>query len=340
MPVHPVDAIGTRRESPGPSLPFLAAVAALAATALFVRAKAETAEAEHPARGKFVDVDGVPVHYVERGAGMPLVLLHGNGLTLEDFDASGLLAQAAARYRVIALDRPGFGYTRRPRLRAWTPAAQAELVRGVLDRLAVERAIVLGHSWGTLVGVALAERHPERVAGLVLLGGYYYPSARLDVPLLAPPAIPVLGDLMRFTVSPLVGRLLWPLLLRRIFGPAPVPAAFRETYSPWFALRPSQLRAAAGDSATMIPATALLARHHDRLRMPVALVAGAGDRYVDPRQSVRLHHALAGSALDLVDGAGHMVHYAAPERVLAAVDRVAEASRASSTPPITAFAKE
>src|SRR4051794_41583638 len=99
----------------------------------------------------------------------------------------------------------------------WTPRAHATLFEHALAQLGVEQAIVLGHSWGTLVAVALALQAPDLVRGLVLLSGYYFPTARLDVPLLSQPAIPVIGDVMRYTVSPLLGRLLLPRILRRVF---------------------------------------------------------------------------------------------------------------------------
>jgi len=84
-----------------------AASAALGGLATWVAYKAREAEAASPPRGKLLTVDGIQVHYLEFGAGPPLVLLHGNMLRAEDFAASGLLAELAHNHRVIALDRPG-----------------------------------------------------------------------------------------------------------------------------------------------------------------------------------------------------------------------------------------
>ena len=63
-------------------------------------------------------------------------------------------------------------------------------MRGRCQRLGIERPVVVGHSWGTLVALAWALRRPDEVRGLLLLSGYYYPSLRADVVLFAPPAIP------------------------------------------------------------------------------------------------------------------------------------------------------
>src|SRR5215216_3113324 len=91
----------------------------------------------------------------------------------------------------------------------------------------VSRAIVLGHSWGASVAVALALKYERMVKALVLASGYYYPTVRADVVALSGPAVPVLGDIVRHTVSPLLGRVMWPLLMRKIFGPVRVPEKFK-----------------------------------------------------------------------------------------------------------------
>jgi pimeloyl-ACP methyl ester carboxylesterase len=269
-------------------------------------------------------VDGVRLHYADIGDGPPLVLLHGNGSMIEDFASSGLLQRAALHYRVIAFDRPGFGHSTRPRHRVWSAEAQADLIHAALGRLGVSRALVLGHSWGASVAVGLALRDPRSVMGLVLASGYHFPTMRIDAVLLSALALPVAGDLVRHTAAPVLARLIWPLLLGKIFGPAPVPRKFRG-FPREMAVRPSQLRAAAAESALLLPAASAAAKNYDRLKMPVMIVAGAGDRLVDPdAQSRRLHREIRGSRLRMVHGAGHMVHQTHTEAVLSAVHEVAD----------------
>jgi pimeloyl-ACP methyl ester carboxylesterase len=163
------------------------------------------------------------------------------------------------------------------------------------------------------------------VRGLLLLSGYYYPSLRADVALFAPPAIPVLGDLMRNTISPVVGRLLMPVLLRQMFGPLPVPDRFRQAVPPSLMVRPWQLRAGAAEAALMIPAAARLRKRYAELRMPLRLMAGAADRVAPvKRHSGRLHREMPGSELCVVDGAGHMVHYVAQNAIVEAVTALSQ----------------
>lgn len=314
------------RARPRRNRALLATGVALAGAAWVVQRYARQAERDNPPVGNFIDVDGVRLHYVEHGQGQPLVLLHGDGSMIQDFEISGLIDAAARDYRVIAFDRPGYGYSERPRTTIWTPQAQAHLLQKALRQLGVEQPIVLGHSWGTLVAVALALDYPDDVKSLVLLSGYYYPSARLDAPLLSPPAIPLIGDLLRYTVSPLIGRMMWPAMKWRIFSPAKVSPEFSHRFPVWMTLRPSQLRASAAEAALMIPAAYSLRHRYHELTMPVVIMSGDGDRYVDMHaQSERLHHALPHSTFHVTHGAGHMLHHLALNEVLEGIGQAATA---------------
>ena len=302
-----------------------AAVAGIAISALVNRLIAKKAERNNPPRGKFVEVGGVRLHYVERGHGEPLVLLHGNGSMIQDFGSSGLLDKAAQHYRVIVFDRPGFGYSERPRLTVWTPEVQADLFRKALAQIGVSQAVVLGHSWGASVAIALALKDPNLVARLILVSGYYYPTARSDV-LLSWQAIPVIGDIISHTLSPILGRIMWPVLLAKIFGPSVVPEKFAG-FPKEMALRPSQLRASAAESALMIPAAFALHKRYAALTMPVAIIAGEDDRLVDTnKQSARLHRDVPQSTLRRLVGIGHMVHQSATNVVMAAIEQGEAAS--------------
>jgi pimeloyl-ACP methyl ester carboxylesterase len=299
---------------------------AAVASALLNRWLAQKAERRNPPIGRFITVDGVRLHYVEGGTGTPLVLLHGNGSMIEDFQSSGLIDLAAKDYHVIAIDRPGFGHSERPRSTIWTPQAQADLMAAALKQLAVPRAIVLGHSWGTFVALALAVKYPQQVQALVLASGYYYPNARADVVILSPPAIPLIGDVLSHTLSPLLSRLIWPLMLRKIFGPSPVPDKFRG-FPEEMAVRPSQIRASAAESALMIPSAHILEKQYRLLEMPVAIVAGAEDRLIESEQSAHLHREIPHSTLRCIPGTGHMVHQTATGDVMSAINEVAAQTR-------------
>jgi pimeloyl-ACP methyl ester carboxylesterase len=310
----------TRRGNYSGLVAGLAASAAVAATALLVRRSARRAEERHPPTGHFVMVDGTQLHYLEYGSGQPVVLLHGNGTTTQDFVGSGLLDRLAGRYRVIAFDRPGFGYSDRSRLRVWTPDAQAELLLRAFDSLGVEHPVIVAHSWGTLIALAIAIRDPQALRGILLISGYYYPTPRLDTVWQSMPAIPLVGDVLRYTVSPLLGRMITPHQIRKMFWPQEVPEAFNNEVPLEMQLRPWQLRAAAADSAMMILAAAGLAQHYRSITLPIMIAAGTEDRIADfSTQSSRLHDELPHSKLLEMQGFGHMLHYAAPDKMALAV---------------------
>jgi pimeloyl-ACP methyl ester carboxylesterase len=312
------------------SHPYLAGAAALAVTAFVNHRLAVAAERRNPPAGKFVEVDGVRLHYVEQGQGEPLVVLHGNGSMIQDFASSGLIEMAAKTYRVIAFDRPGHGHSDRPRSTIWTAEAQAELIEAALGKIGItSKAIVLGHSWGCSVGVALALRRPDLVGGLVLASGYYFPSVRADVVTMSGPAVPVLGDVLRYTLSPVLARIMWPLLTRKMFGPESVPKKFEDGFPKEMTFRPSQIRASAAESALMIPDAMAASAHYTELKMPVVIVAGEEDRIVDiDQQSARLHSELPNSIIYRVPGAGHMVHQTAVDIVMTAIKAAASACEA------------
>jgi pimeloyl-ACP methyl ester carboxylesterase len=160
------------------------------------------------------------------------------------------------------------------------------------------------------------------------LGGLRsHPTLRADTFLLSPPAIPVIGDAMRYTVSPLVAQAILPGMIKRVFQPAPVPERFEREFPKALMLRPLQLRAAAEDAALMTPSVMELERHYGELRVPMTIITGADDQIVDVgRQSARLHRKLPHSEFMALPGLGHMIHHLAPDIVADAIDRTAQQS--------------
>lgn len=305
-----------------------AAGAAAVGAAAFNVVRARRAEEANPPAGSFVEVEGVRLHYIERGSGPLVVLIHGNGTMAQDWLASGVFDALAETHRVIAFDRPGFGHSERPRSTIWTPAAQARLIATALAAKGCSEATIVGHSFGTMVAVEMGLGHPDVAASLVLIGGYYYPSFRPDAALAVPQAIPGVGDAISYTVSPILGAAMKPALEAQIFGPAPVSAGWKKHFPFEMTLRPSQLRAAAAEAALMVPAAASLAPRLAGLTLPVTIIAGSGDKVVSPAdQSGRLASALAGSELLIIAGAGHMAHHKGCDAVVSAVRACSKGSR-------------
>ncbi len=305
-----------------------ATILGLAAMATLNITAAKRAERAYPPQGKFISVSGTQLHYIERGSGPTVLLLHGNQVTAKDFELSGLFDQLAKNCHVIAFDRPGFGYSERPRGTVWSAFAQAALIHKAMRQLGLERPVVVGHSLGAMVALAYALEYPDDTAALLLLGGYYFPSLRADSALTFPTALPGIGDVLRYTISPLIGRLIGPAFAKRVFSPAAVAPQFKDQAG--LALRPSQVGATAADANLMGPDAAKLASRYPSLIMPVTIMAGSDDKIVNvEKQAERLHATLPQSKLELLDGAGHMLHYRHPDKI---AEEVAALVRKTATP--------
>lgn len=299
--------------------------AALSAAAIFNRWSSSRAEAEYRPMGRIIEVNGVDLHVFEKGTGSPIVLLHGSGSLIQDMTVSGLVDRLALHHRVIVFDRPGYGWSSRPKGCDWSPEAQAALFAAAADILGVMQPLVFGHSWGTLPALAWALNRPDGVRGLVLASGYYFPTPRPDALFTAVMASPVLGDLLTYTIAPLQTRVTGPAGFRLIFSPSETPQKFLDEMPFNLMLRPSQLHATAADSAMMPLAAAALEPRYRELKLPVTIIWGDSDKLVNQdKQSARLSALLPQARAVPIAEAGHMVHHVVLEHVVAAIEAMTD----------------
>src|SRR6059058_3242897 len=126
------------------------------------------------AESTFVNVDGANLHFVIKGAGRPVVLIHGNPGSCQDW--SRLYVPISSQYQAIAFDRPGHGHSQRPNHRDITVEVQAEMLHEALNKLAIDRPLLVGHSWGAALALAYALQFGEAISGAVLLAPAAYES--------------------------------------------------------------------------------------------------------------------------------------------------------------------
>ena len=124
-----------------------------------------------PKDATFLEVEGARVRYRDRGEGPPVVMIHGFASSLETWDLVAPVVEK--KHRVISLDLKGFGWTDRPE-GDYSPWAEAKIVRALMDRLGVERAAIVAHSWGSSVALALALGAPERVTRIALYDAWVF----------------------------------------------------------------------------------------------------------------------------------------------------------------------
>lgn len=288
----------------------------------------QQAEAEFPPIGEFVTVEKVRLHYLCQGSGKAVVLIHGNTGFIQDFTPE-VFNSATQAYRTCAFDRPGHGYSHRPRNEAITPIDQARLLRGALQQLGIETPILVGYSWGGSVALAYALEYPNELSGLVLLGALAFKREPLNPLLEIIAETPIIGDLFRAILPVVLGRNLVKQNLTKAFAPDAVPGDYlRIAQSLW--TRPSQTRALTQDNLTINPTLAALSPRYSQIRVPVVIVTGNQDQIVNAQaNSLALHQVVTKSELIELPQTGHAIPKTRPQIVIDAIRRVESKNNSS-----------
>jgi pimeloyl-ACP methyl ester carboxylesterase len=281
----------------------------------------------HPPRGRFVKVRRLRQHVVELGTAAgdapPIVLIHGAGCNLEDMRLD-LGERLAARRRVILVDRPGLGWSKRRGRDGSSPQYQAAVLREVLDALGIDRAIIVGHSWGGAAAASFALDYPDRTAALVLLASPLYPLAHPTTTLYALFATPVLGWIYARTLALAIGLLFLGPALWSAFLPQFPPRDYLKRSAARLLLRPATFLANSRDMADLKRNLEPQPARYRGLSMPTLVMSGSSDFVVAPQlHAVPFASAVPHARLVMLPGIGHMLHHAATERVLAEIEGLA-----------------
>jgi pimeloyl-ACP methyl ester carboxylesterase len=315
---------------------FATAAAVFGGLALLTAIGVRKIEQAHPPLGRFVEVEGGRLHLVELGAAdaPSIVLLHGASDNLGDMRLA-LGDRLAANHHVVLIDRPGHGWSDRPGGSAdASPARQAKLIHQALDRIGVTRAILVAHSWSGALATAYALDYPQTVAGLVLLAPLTHPwpvsmawydnviSAVLDQGARFATG-PVVGSLFVHTLALPLGEALIGLSVQSAFAPQAPPPDYLERTDAELMLRPSEFTANAEDVAQLKGFVAAQVARYGTIEAPTVIIAGDLDELAPPEIHAKtMAAALPHSKLVVLPGIGHMVQFAAPERVIEAINEL------------------
>ena len=249
------------------------------------------------AKKRLALASGVWLEYVERGEGPAVILLHGYSDSLHSFDL--LASLLPPDLRIIALSMRGHGGSDSPQ--AYDMDAFADDVAGVMDVLAIERAILVGHSLGSSVALAACSRHPDRVAGLALLGAFanYRDNALVqglvaEVAALSDPVDPAF--VRGFQLSTLAH---------------PPPPTFLEAAIAESLRLPARVWQAVSAGFMAFDPLAAAAR----CTAPAIIVWGDKEELVSRSDGARLAEALGGASFVALSGLGHALHWEDPEAV-------------------------
>jgi len=298
---------------------------------------AREAERLVPPCGKFVEIDGNRIHYLEKGEGRPIIFVHGLGAQLYQFRHM-LFDGLADEYRVIAFDRPGSGYSVRAKGSSARLPEQARVIHRFIETLGLERPLLVGHSLGGLVALVTAIEYPGAISGLVLLS----PLTRYQnaiPPEFAPLYIrsPLRRWLMAQTVAIPRALKYAPQTLAFVFGPQEPQENYPVDGGGWLGLRPSHFYATVTDLIAIEHDLPTLEKRYGELQMPVGLLFGTADRVIDHRlHGLAMKERIVGLELEIVEGVGHMPHYAVTDRVAALIRRIAERAFADGQTSVAA----
>ncbi|WP_425090262.1 alpha/beta fold hydrolase [Tropicimonas sp. S265A] len=276
-----------------------------------------------PPLGSFAQIDGKQVHYTDTGRGPAVVLLHGASGNLRDMTFE-LADRLDDRYRVLAFDRPGLGFSDALNPRGESPQEQARHMAKVLDSLNIRRAIILGHSYGGSVAMAWALERPDQVAGVVSLAGATMPWPG------------GLGPWYSIAGSRIGGATVVPLLVNsvdvsdadsigaRLFRPNALPSGYIDYVGVDLALNTDSIRQNARQINRLKRNLEVMSEAYPTVTVPVEVLHGSADGTVPAAVHAQpMAQLLPNAELTLLPGIGHMPHHAATDDVVRAVDRVA-----------------
>ena len=276
-----------------------------------------------PPQGRFIDIDGNRIHYLEVGAGPAILMVHGLGGQMRNF-TYGLVDRLKHRCRVVVMERPGAGYSTRARGASARLTVQADVVAHLVQALRLERPLLVGHSLGGALALAVALRAPDLVGGLALLSPLTQPQDAVPSPFRT-----------LWIGSPLVRRavawtLATPLAMRRsavvlaeLFGPEAVPADFVTRGGGMLGLRPKAFYSTSTDLMAISEDLPSLHARYATLDLPVGILFGSEDRILS---ADRHGSAMLGQVPRLfyeqLEGAGHMAPITRPDEVAEFIARV------------------
>ncbi len=269
---------------------------------------------------RFIEVNGVRLHFLEAGQGEPtILLLHGFGAST--FSWRNVIEPLSQHNRVIAYDRPAFGLTERPIPGEWqgqnpySPEAQVDQLFGLMDALGVQRAVLVGNSAGGTVAFNAALIDPERVQSLVLVDAAVYESGRSGLVrlLMRLPQVDHLGPLLARSLAGEQGD---RFIQTAWHDPSRVDPSVYAGYR--LPLQANNWDRALWEFSKASFPIGLPERLRE-LRVPVLVLTGDDDRIVPTENSRRLAAELPGARLVVFENCGHLPQEECSQAFLKAV---------------------
>ncbi|MEO1563638.1 MAG: alpha/beta hydrolase [Pseudomonadota bacterium] len=280
------------------------------------------AERRYPPIGDFLYVKGYRVHYMVKGSGPPLVLLHGAGGNIRDWTFR-LMDQLTDKFTVIAFDRPGHGYTDAMHDNGETLEEQADLLLAACKLLGHRKVFLMGYSFGGTVALSWTINYPRSVQGICLLGAasnnwvlnyswvYDWAADRTTSWFFSP------------FVAGLVPNTWIEEDYRGVFSPQKPPHGFFAHAGVPLTVRTRSFRATARQIARLRPQILKMAEQYDQIKVPVEIIHGTHDRSVPIAiHSDILIDQIPHAVYRRLDGFGHGIHQLAVPTIVDSLERL------------------
>ncbi|HTA57838.1 MAG TPA: alpha/beta hydrolase [Candidatus Baltobacteraceae bacterium] len=304
--------------------------AILGGPVIFTAVTARRVEQALPPRGQFIEVSGARIHYLDKGTGPPIVIVHGLGGQMGNFTYA-LLERLTDEFRVILMDRPGSGYSRRAPGATGRLTEQAAIVAEFIRKLGLQRPLLVGHSLGGAIALEVALDRPEVVKGLALVAPLTHVPKQVPAPFRA---LDIKSNFVRWlvawTVATPIGIRRGKAILDAIFSPDIAPADFPIRGGGILGLRPrSFYNTSLEMRAVNLDLWAMAARYAS-LRVPVRILYGKNDQVLSPQLNGEALQAKTPMvSLELVAG-GHMLPISAPDLTANFIKAAARAGNPAS----------
>lgn len=284
----------------------LAIVTAVGGLVLFTAFSSAMTYRRVPAEGSFMMLPEAEIHYEDSGSGIPVVGVHGLMSQLRCF-AFGFSSQLADTYRCLVVDRPGWGYSRIRTLRRPGIIAQAQIMARFIDELGLDRPVIVGHSVGGAVALAMAIYHPEKIRGVALVSPMSQPMDAVPEPFAGMVAPSALVPLISWTLATPISLLMNRALVAKVFMPERAPEAYDIMGGGRLATLPSSYSSTMFELSVIRDEVGTLAAAYPKISVPVTIIYGANDAILDAQvHGVRTAAEIPGARLTLMEG-GHML---------------------------------
>lgn len=311
---------------PDRTLCLTAALLMIGCCALIVsKAVAAPKREDKPVR---IDVGGFKLNSVLLEPGRkpdlpPIVFIHGASASLYD-PMFSFQTKLQERAKLLFVDRPGHGNSDVGGEQNILPDSQADSIAVLMQKRGINRAIIVGHSFGGAIAASFAVRHPNMVSGLVFLSPAVYPWNGGIAWYYEAASAPVTGTLFSTLIVPPVGLMAIDRATKGVFAPNPVPADYIHRTRALQALRPLAFRHNAKEVAALSDWARAASVNYHRIKVPTVIITGDADNIVSPEvHSRHLARDILGARLIVVHNLGHKSDFVANDLVIAAIETVA-----------------